>query len=108
MIAARYYELTGDRPYLNWVSKRIDWFMTVIGRQMRNDRTACCGRSGSPRTSPNASTVCTPQTTVWEGLNAIGAVWAATGHPAHAARAHRLAAGCGPGSSARSRRPRIG
>src|SRR4029079_5230579 len=31
------------------------------------------------------------QTTVWEGLNAIGAVWAATGHPAHAARARGLA-----------------
>ena len=46
------------------------------------------------------------QTAVWQGLNAIGAVWAATGQPgARRPRARGSRAGCGPGSSARSRRP---
>ncbi len=92
MIAsARYYQLTGDRAFLDWVTQRIDWFMTVFGRQMRSDP------HGLLRQERFSSDIATrvyglhAQTSVWQGLNAIASVWAATGRPAHAARARALA-----------------
>jgi hypothetical protein len=92
MIAsARYYDLTGDRAFLRWVTRRIDWFMTVFGRQMRNDRY---GLLRQERFSTDIATSVYglhAQTSVWQGLNEMAAVWAETGRPAHAARAHALA-----------------
>ena len=32
-----FYELTGDRPYLRWVTPRVGWFMTLLSRQMHRD-----------------------------------------------------------------------
>jgi hypothetical protein len=98
MIAcARYYALTGDRPFLDWVTPRIDWWMTVLGRQMLRDR------HGLLRPERFSSDIATrvygihAQTAVWQGLNAIGAVWAQAGRPAHAARARGLAHRLGTG-----------
>jgi hypothetical protein len=92
MIAsARYYQLTGDRPYLRWVTPRIEWFMRVLGRQLRSDR------HGLLRQERFSSDIATKvyglhsQTAVWQGLDAIAAVWAKTGRPAHALHARRLA-----------------
>jgi hypothetical protein len=92
MIAsARYYQLTGDRAFLNWVTRRADWFMTVFGRQMRADP------HGLLRQERFSSDIATrvyglhAQASVWQGLNAMATVWASTGRPAHAVRAHRLA-----------------
>jgi hypothetical protein len=92
MIAsARYYELTGDRPYLNWVTKRVDGFMTARGRQMRNDPHGLLRQERFSSDIPDRVYGLHSQTTVWEGLNAMGAVWTATTQPAHAARARGLA-----------------
>jgi hypothetical protein len=92
MIAsARYYQLTGDRTFLNWVTRRLDWFMTVVGRQMRSDPH---GLLRQERFSTDIATRVYglhAQASVWQGLNAIAAVWASTGRPAHAARARALA-----------------
>jgi hypothetical protein len=91
LASARYYQLTGDRAYLAWATKRFDWFMRVLGRQMRKDP------HGLLRQERFSSDIATPvyglhsQTAVWQGLNAIAAVWATTHRPAHAARAHGLA-----------------
>jgi hypothetical protein len=93
LASARYYALTGDRPFLDWATKRFAWFMTVIGRQMRNDP------HGLLRQERFSSDIWTPvygihsQTAVWQGLNAITAVWATTGRQAHAQRARALAHG---------------
>ena len=60
MIAsASYYELTGDRPYLRWVTPRVGWFMTLLSRQMHRDPHGLLGRSASRRTSRRRSTGCT-------------------------------------------------
>jgi hypothetical protein len=98
MIAcARYYGLTRDRPFLDWVTPRIDWWMTVLGRQMLRDK------HGLLRQERFSSDIATrvygihALTAVWQGLNAIAAVWAQTGRPAHAARAHGLARRLGVG-----------
>ena len=92
LASARYYELTGDRAFLRWVTPHVDWFMTVLGRQLLNPRNH--GLLQQERfSSDNASHVygLHSQAAVWQGLNAMAAVWATTGRPAHAARARGLA-----------------
>jgi hypothetical protein len=92
MIAsARYYELTGDRPYLNWVTGRIDRFMTSIGQQMRSDSHGLLRQERFSSDIPERVYGLHSQTTVWEGLNAMAAVWSETRQPAHATRARGLA-----------------
>jgi hypothetical protein len=91
LASARYYALTGDRPYLRWVTPRLSWFMTVIGRQLLSDKN---GLLHPERFSSDISARVYglhSQAAVWQGLNAIAAVWAATHRPAHAARARGLA-----------------
>ncbi len=92
MIAsARYYQLTGDRAFLNWVTRRIDWFMTVFGRQLRSDPHRLLRQQRFSADIATRVYGLHAQASVWQGLNAIAAVWAATGRPAHAARARGLA-----------------
>jgi hypothetical protein len=92
MIAsARYYELTGDRPYLRWVTPRVGWFMTLLSRQMHRDG------HGLLRQERFSSDIATKvyglhsQTAVWQGLNAMAAAWSATGQTGKAARGRALA-----------------
>ena len=92
MIAsARYYALTGDRPYLRWVTPRVGWFMRVLARQMRSNS------HGLLRQERFSSDIATKvyglhsQTAVWQGLNAVAGAWATTGRTAQAARARALA-----------------
>ena len=111
MIAsARYYELTGDRPYLHWVhgaNRRLHDARS--GGRCGATGTACCGRSGSRRTSRD------------QRLRAALADGGLGGAERDRLRSGRRPgsrptlparggsrAGCGPGSSARSRPPRIG
>lgn len=92
MIAsARYYALTGDRPYLRWVTPRVGWFMTLLSRQMQRDP------HGLLRQERFSSDIATnvyglhSQTAVWQGLNAMAAAWSATGRTGEAARARGVA-----------------
>jgi hypothetical protein len=92
MIAsARYYELTRDRAFLDWVTRRINGFMTVVGRQLRSDPHGLLRRERYSTDIATRVYGLHAQTSVWQGLDAIAAVWAATGRLGHAARARGLA-----------------
>ena len=91
LASARYYALTGDRAYLRWVTPRLSWYMTVIGRQLRSDRHGLLHRERFSSDIARKVYGLHSQAAVWQGLNAIAAVWAGTGRPAHAALARGLA-----------------
>ena len=90
LASARYYNLTGDRAYLRWVTPRIGWWIRILGRQLQHDR------HGLLRQERYSSDIGThvyglhSQTAVWHGLNAIASAWASTGQRFEAARARAL------------------
>ena len=93
--AARYYELTADRAYLDHRTRILARYVAHIQRQLR-------GRSLLRRERYSADVEAKvyglhSQAVVWEGLRAMASVWESTGHEALAARARALAGKLGTG-----------
>ena len=95
--AALYVRLSGDREYLAQATPMLTRIVDRLGRQIRT------GHGGLLRRERYSSDVAArvyglhAQAAVWQGLNAIGDAWRASGQTAHARKAHALAVALGRG-----------
>jgi hypothetical protein len=95
--AALYVRLSGDRQYLRQATPMLSRIVEGLGRQIRS------GHGGLLRRERYSSDVAArvyglhAQAAVWQGLNAVADAWRATGHTAHARKAHALAVALGRG-----------
>jgi hypothetical protein len=95
--AALYFRLSGDRDYIDRSTPMLSRIVDGLGRQIRS------GNGGLLRRERYSSDVAArvyglhAQAAVWQGLNAISDAWRATGHTAHARKAHALAVALGHG-----------
>jgi hypothetical protein len=90
---ARYYQLTGDRTYLDWATPRLQRFVSRLGLQIY--RSPAHGLLRQERFSTDIAAHVYglhAQTAVWQGLTAMAPIWKATGRPALAAYARKVAA----------------
>ena len=94
--AAHYYNLTGDREYLEAATPALRRIVVTLGRQMR--RAHAGGLLPPERYSSDVAARVYglhSQAGVWQGLNAIAGVWRLTGHGSLARRTRTLAARLG-------------
>ncbi len=93
---ARYYRLYADRGYVQEVTHTLTRLVNTLARQI-NRRTS----GGLLDRERFSSDISTPvyglhsQAVVWQGLRAMGSVWAQTGHQKLAARCRLLSARLG-------------
>jgi hypothetical protein len=97
LASARYYLLFRDRAYLAAHTPALASYAARLGH-----RLAANGHRLLPRERFSADIGVRvfglhSQAVAWNGLRAMGSVWALTGHPQLARRAHRIAAKLGTG-----------
>ncbi len=89
--SALFYRLSGDRAYVRQATARLRGYVEALGRQIRGGRTGLLGRERYSSDIPDSVYGLHSQAVVWQGLLAMGRVWAETGNPALARQCRELA-----------------
>jgi pimeloyl-ACP methyl ester carboxylesterase len=90
--SALHYRLALDRAYLRHATPALSRYVDVLGRQIASGRTGLLGRERYSSDIPDSVYGLHSQAVVWQGLRAMGRVWAETGNAALARKAQALAA----------------
>ena len=89
--SALFYRLTGDRAYVRRTETKLRGYVEALGRQITTGRDGLLGRERYSSDIPDAVYGLHSQAVAWQGLLAMGRVWAETGNPAFARRCRELA-----------------
>ena len=77
--SAQYYRLTRDRAYVDGATPVLQRYVEELGRQIGASDTGLLGRERYSSDIPEQVLGLHSQATVWQGLRAMGRVWAETG-----------------------------
>ncbi len=89
--SALFYRLSGDRAYVRQTTARLRGYVDALGRQITRSRAGLLDRERYSSDIPDSVYGLHSQAVVWQGLLAMGRVWAETGNPALARRCRQLA-----------------
>ena len=89
--AALYYRITRDRAYVDGATPVLARYIEELGRQIGASDTGLLGRERYSSDIPDQVLGLHSQATVWQGLRAMGRVWAETGQADLARRSEALA-----------------
>jgi pimeloyl-ACP methyl ester carboxylesterase len=89
--SALHYRLTRDRAYIDGATPVLRRYVDELGRQIGAGETGLLGRERYSSDIPDEVLGLHSQATVWQGLRAMGRVWADTGNAALARRCEALA-----------------
>jgi hypothetical protein len=89
---ASYYRLYRDRASLQGATPTLAGYVDALGHQILAGHRGILGRERYSSDIPDSVFGLHSQTVAWQGLEAIGDVWAQLGRPDLAARCRRLAA----------------
>ena len=90
--SALHYRLTRDRAYLDGATPVLRGYVDDLGRQIEASGTGLLARERYSSDIPDEVLGLHSQATVWQGLRAMGRVWAEAGHVELARRCESLAA----------------
>jgi hypothetical protein len=97
LATAVYYRLERDRAYVARVTPILRGYVNALGRQITAGSTGLLGRERYSSDIPDSVYGLHSQAVAWQGLRAMGKVWALTGGRALARRCSALAARLGAG-----------
>ena len=89
--SALHYRLTRDRAYIDGATPTLRSYVDQLGRQIAASGTGLLGRERYSSDIPEHVLGLHSQATVWQGLRAMGRVWAETGDAELARRCAALA-----------------
>ena len=89
--SALHYRLTRDRAYVDGATPILQRYVDELGRQIGASDTGLLGRERYSSDIPDQVLGLHSQATVWQGLYAMGRVWAETGQGELARRSEALA-----------------
>jgi hypothetical protein len=89
--SALHYRLTHDRAFVSGATPVLARYVEALGRQIDASATGLLGRERYSSDIPDEVLGLHSQATAWQGLRAMGRVWAETGQPRLASRCERLA-----------------
>ena len=89
--SALFYRLSGDRAYVRQTTAKLRGYVEALGRQITTGRAGLLGRERYSSDIPDSVYGLHSQAVAWQGLLAMGRVWADTGNPALARRCRQLA-----------------
>ncbi|NUT55418.1 MAG: hypothetical protein HOQ03_05485 [Thermoleophilia bacterium] len=89
--SALHYRLTRDRAYVDAATPTLRRYVDELGRQINGSATGLLARERYSSDIPDEVLGLHSQATVWQGLRAIGRVWAETGEAELARRCDALA-----------------
>jgi pimeloyl-ACP methyl ester carboxylesterase len=89
--SALHYRLTRDRDYVDGATPVLQRYVDELGRQIDGSGTGLLGRERYSSDIPEQVLGLHSQATVWQGLQAMGRVWADTGNAELARRCAALA-----------------
>jgi len=89
--SALHYRLTRDRAYVAAATPTLRRYVDELGRQITGSSTGLLGRERYSSDIPDEVLGLHSQATVWQGLRAMGRVWAETGEAELARRCEALA-----------------
>ena len=89
--SALYYRLFADRSYVDRVTPVLSGYVDALGRQLAASARGILQRERYSSDIPDSVYGFHSQAVAWQGLRAMGQVWAATGNRALAARCRALA-----------------
>ena len=89
--SALHYRLTRDRAYVDAATPTLRRYLDELGSQIASSSTGLLARERYSSDIPDEVLGLHSQATVWQGLRAMGRVWAETGLPELARRCDALA-----------------
>lgn len=89
--SALHYRLSRDRGYIRHATPRLRRYVELLGTQIATGRAGLLGRERYSSDIPDAVYGLHSQAVVWQGLRAMGRVWAETGEAGLARRCQALA-----------------